>query len=329
MVKAEWTEGRYNEFNQPLCLHDFESEFKLYLSYYNMLSEAADRGFDNIPYMRVDFCRVAYLIAIAYGCKPIEIKNVINAKPIIFDIDDIYKIEKPQNIWEYGLYPEITRRIMEIEKRLGPVGFVSSDTQSPIDVLTEIVDAEEAMCAMFTDKESIHYLLDLLTQSIEEINRYQSTIVSNWIGYGHDYPITRGIHLSDDNAAFLSPGIYEEFAKPYAERLAKSFGGVTLHCCMRYGQNIEIMANTEGFLGFDPQLTYHREHEVFPYIKDKGYLRVFTPQIGNLYEYYTDIIDKTENICGLMIEVFGNSKDETLRLAQKVKDYADKKGRCI
>lgn len=326
LVKTEWTGGRFHIFDQPACFHDFETEFSLYLSYYNMLSEAADLGFDNIPFMRVDFSRVAYLMAIAYGCKPIDMGEVINAKPIVFEADDIYRIKKPERIWEEGFYPEITRRMRKIERRLGPVGFVSSDTQSPIDVLTEIVDMEEALCAMCDDGEPIHYLLDLLTQSIAEITRYQATVVSNWIGFGHDYPITRGIHLSDDNAAFLSPEIYRDFAKPYAERLAEEFGGVTLHCCMRYRQNIQVMSETRGFLGFDPQIAHHSGEEIFPYAGN-GFLRVFWLPEGDPLTHYKRLIDESEGICGLMIEANGEDREDTLRLACAVKDYAVKSGR--
>lgn len=327
LVKPEWTAGRFDMFNQPACYNDFETEFRLYLSYYNMLSEAADRGYDNIPFMRVDFCRVAYLMAIAYGCKPIEMETVINAKPYILQTDDIWTVKKPEVIWEHGFYPEIIRRMREIERRLGPVGFVSSDTQSPIDVLTEIVDMEEVLCAMYDDDEPVHYLLNILTESIEEINRHQGEVVTNWIGYGHDYPITRGIHLSDDNAAFLSPNIYEVFAKPYAERLAEAFNGVTLHCCMRYVQNIEIMSKTKGLLGFDPQLAHHTEAEILPYAQGK-FIRVFWPPAeGDRLAFYKKLIDDTEGICGLMIEVVGTERDDVLRMSEAVMNYAEQKGR--
>ncbi len=323
LVKVEWTGGRFDMFDQPACYNDFEQEYKLYLSYYNMLSESCDRGFDNIPFMRVDFCRVAYLMAIAYGCKPIFIGNVINAKPIIHSIEQISAFRKPENICECGFYPEITRRMHIIEERLGDVLFVSSDTQSPMDVLTEIMDTQEAMCAMYEEPEPIHALLDMLTESIEEINRFQAGTVQNWLGFGHDYPITRGIHLSDDDAAFLSPRIYEEFAAPYAERLSRAFGGLTLHCCMRYRQCIEPMSRVEGLMGFDPQFAHHSDGEILPHARGK-FLRVFwIPNNEDAFSFYKRVIDSTRGVCGLMLEIFGSDKDSALRLGDRVREYSE------
>ena len=328
LVKAEWQDRPFNIFDQPLCRDDAESEFNIYLSQYNMHAEAAQNGLDNVPFFRVDFCRVAYQMAIAYGCKTFDAPGVINARPMISDINDVYKIKKLENILEHGYYPELVRRMHVIEDRLGDVGFVPADTQSPIDVLTSIVDTEEVMCAMFEDPDALHYLLDILTESIAESVEGLRGEVKNWIGSGHDYPITKGIHLSDDNAAFLSPTAYREFAQPYSERLAQCFDGVTLHCCMRHFQCIEPMCNTKGLLGMDAQFNWHSDEEILPYIKGKGFLRQFwLPEGKNWVDFSKEIIDKTEGICGLMIEVGANTKQEAIDQALEIKEYAAKKGR--
>lgn len=329
VVKSEWSQGRFINYEQPDCYRDFETEFQTYLSYYNMHAQAANAGMDNIPFFRVDFNRVAYQIAIAFGCKPIEIGTVINAKPIVYDVEDIYGLNIPERVEECGFYPEITKRMQEIVRRVGDVGFVSSDTQSPIDVLTEIVDMEECLCAMYDNSEPIHYLLDQITKAISRVTKYQKTLVKNWIGFGHDYPLPKGIHLSDDNAAFLSPETYKAFGRPYAERLAEEFGGATLHCCMGYKQNIQAMAETKGFLGFDPQLAFHQYEDILPHVQGRGFLRVFwPPEDRDRLDFYKEIIDKTTGLCGLMIDIFGGEKDDSLRLGYEVKNYAAKLGRA-
>ena len=329
LVKTTWP-GPWRGFNQVECYHDFEKEFEFYVKNYNMDAEAADEGMDNIPFFRVDFGRVAYLIAIAYGCPVIEVNGLINAKPMITgDVNDAYKLEYIPDIENHGFYPEITRRMRLIQERLGDVGFVVSDTQSPNDVLTEVINSEICMVAMYDDPEPLHYLSDIITRSIEDICRYQGTVVNNLLGYGHDYPLPRGIHLSDDNAAFLSPSTYEEFVLPYNSRLALAFDGVTLHCCMGQKQNIKLMASTPKFQGFDPQVMYNPKEIIMDAITDNGFLRNWTvPEGRDPLDYYKEIIDMTDGKCGLMIDAGAPDKDGALRLGWEVKNYAAKKGRA-
>ena len=46
-------------------------------------------------------------------------------------------------------------------------------------------------------------------------------------------------------------------------------------------------------------------------------------------EYYKEIIDKTEGVCGLMLEVGGATEEEAVANALEIKDYAAKKGRVF
>ncbi len=44
--------------------------------------------------------------------------------------------------------------------------------------------------------------------------------------------------IGDDVTAVLSPGNYRQFARPYNTRLSRQFGGLSMHCCGRYEQNL-------------------------------------------------------------------------------------------
>ena len=128
---------------------------------------------------------------------------------------------------------------MEFQRRYGDVMISASDNQSANDILTVVVNSEEAMCAMYADPEPIHYLLNLFTQSDIELNRFQQSIIHNYGGHKQGEYFPYGIFVADDNAAFLSPETYIEFDRPYNEILAKEFGGIGMHCCMKYEQNIK------------------------------------------------------------------------------------------
>lgn len=323
LVRALWPDPS-TDMNQVLFYRDFEAEVRHYLSEYNRMVDAMEQGFDNVPFFRVDFGRMAWLMSAAYGCEVIEVGKLLNTKPRFAELAPIAELEPPTPIAENGLYPEITRRMREIERRFGPVPFVASDTQSPIDVATEVVATEPFLMGMYDEPELVNRLLSTLTKSIGDILEYQAGVVSNWIGYGHDYPLPAGAHFSDDNAAFLSPEIYRQFAAPPIEVLAKRFGGATLHCCMGYQQNLKAMSEIPGFLGFDPQPGYNDESLILEAILDRGFWRIFsTPEGSNPFEVYVRAIDATRDRAGLLLDVRGRDRDSSLALAAAVREYAD------
>ncbi|MFW6312901.1 MAG: uroporphyrinogen decarboxylase family protein [Spirochaetota bacterium] len=326
LIRAHWPD-RAADMNQVLFYHDSEAEIEFYVSLYNRMVEALEAGFDNVPFFRVDFGRMAWLMSVAYGCEVIEVGKLLNSKPRFHSLEAIAELTPPEPVHEHGFYPEIARRMREIERRFGPVPFVPSDTQSPIDVATEVVATEPFLLGMYDSPELVHKLLEMLAVSIGDVLEHQASVVSNWIGYGHDYPLPVGVHLSDDNAAFLSPEVYEEFAAPTIETLADRFGGVTLHCCMGYQQNLNVMSSVRGFLGFDPQPGYNDRELILSAIRDRGFWRIFSvPEDSDPLTVYKEAIDQTHDRAGLMLDVHGADRDSALRLATQVREYADEKG---
>lgn len=322
LVNAHWPTESGTD--QPLFYADQEKEFLHYVLQYNAQVEAMEAGFDNIPFVRVDFGRVPWLLAIAFGCQPVEIGHLINAKPLCGDVREALDRCPSEDILERGFYPEISRRMGLLEERHGPLPFIPSDTQSPIDVATQIVDTQSFLLSLYDDPEGIHALLEILSAQITRICRGQREMVTNWIGYGHDYPLPKGIHLSNDNAAYLSPEIYRDFAAPSIERIGRDFGGLSLHCCMGYSQNLKAMTSIPGFQGFDPQTAYNPVEEIMDANPGNGYWRIHSiPDDGNALSTYKKIIDRALGQWGLLIEVRGNTRNRALSLAEQVKSYAE------
>ncbi len=327
MVKANW--AQVYPHNQSLFYQDFEAELTYYVEHYNQHAAAAAAGLDNIPYFRVDCGRISCLMGIAYGCEPLFGEWSVPCRYLITDdIQRVWEIQKPTNIHERGLYPELTRRMLAIRRRFGEVPFVPSDVQSPIDAATLVVNTSLLLASTYEAPDAVHHLLGMLTESIAEIVEFQRSIAGNWLGSGHDYPLPRGIHLSDDNAAFLSPGIYRQFARPYNEMLSDRFGGVTLHCCMGHRQNIAPMSETRGLLGFDPQIAYNPIETILDAAARVPFWRIWdfsnSPDVLGTCQM---LIDRTAGRCGLLLDVYATTQSEALRLAARVKEYALQSGR--
>lgn len=331
IVTAEW-DADYS-IDQITALENAEEEYKSIISSYNSNCIAVQEGFDNVPVCSF-FSAISWLMALAYGCDLLKINGLVNAAPRFYNVKDAFKLQRCEKIYNYGLYPIITERIMEFQRRWGDVPITISDNQSPIDVVTTIMHSEEAMLAMYDEGEAIHHLLNIVTGSVIEVNRFLESIINNFAGFLSGVYLPFGMHISDDDAAFLSPNFYKEYAKPYSERLSDEFGGIAFHCCMGHAQNLENFASTKGFIGFDAMPDYNPMDKVLSAIDKKGVWSVYNYPFAKRdnrtetdEETFKRIIDQTVGKCGLFLIVYEPKKDDALRLAQKVKDYAVRLGR--
>lgn len=318
--------------------HDSEVlQFGDIIADFNRQCVAVKNGFDNIPVANLDFGGVAWLMSIAYGCDIVRLDGRISARPLYWSIEEASHMEKREKIYNYGLYPLISERIDRFQKQYPFLPVTIADNQSPIDVITCILHSEEAIVAMYDQPEAVHKMLGIVTASIIEINKYFQSSIRNFGGFraGDFQPL--GMHAADDNAAFLSPSIYHEFAVPYAGQLSDEFGGINLHCCLRYVQNLENMAGIRGFLGFDANPDFNPADkiihamegkravwEVFNFPWSKRTDRGFSDE-----EMFIRCIDASEGKCGMSITVNAEDMDSTLHLADRVRSYIAKRDRLL
>jgi hypothetical protein len=332
VVTANYYTGKYATPMQ--VFKNMETEFEMVSDGYNVQANGLEQGFDNIPIIRMVSGCSTWTMAFAYGCKMIDCDEKISAQHLIKDIKDVYSLKKPENIASAGVYPIIEERILEFQRRYGNVLISSSDLQSPNDVLTEIMDTEEAIIAMYDEPEAIKHLLSMITESTKEKIYWQKSIINNYSGNKCFAYSPKGIFLADDNAAFLSPSIYEEFDRPYNEILSDEFGGVGLHCCMKFEQNIQLMADTKGFMDFDPQTDFNSIDIISKSLKGKNAIHQLNnaPFQKNLHREYSDeimlknAIDEMIEHSSIYCSVYGDTPDQAFDLAYKIKDYVAKKG---
>ena len=334
LVNAEWPAAR--GVSQEDMYRDQETEFYHMIASYNQMAEAAQAGFDNIP--AASSCGgIAYMMALAYGCEMHIGNGLVTALVKYNSIEDAKNFTAISDIENFGLYPLVLKRIGDFQKRYPQVPLGIPDNQSPVNVLTSVMKSDEAMVAMFTDQELIRGFLAALTDSIIRINIILKERITNFAGFKNNKWLPFGIHCADDNAAFLSPEIYREFAMPYVQKLSDTFGGIDLHCCLQYDQNLANMTGMGGFLEFDPQVFLNPLDTIISSLKKNnrgGVWHVFNypwgieknRQIPDL-DMYKMIIDRTEGLCALKCTCFSEKKDEALRLAEKVKSYAIGKNR--
>ena len=107
---------------------------------------------------------------------------------------------------------------------------------------------------MHTHPEAVHHLLQLMTDAFIEYVQLVDQAAEGDLVPIHCMPVVwmphhRGVALSEDLLAVMSPSLYREFGPTYNEQIAGVFGGVVVHSCGSVEHNLDILADTRGLVG--------------------------------------------------------------------------------
>jgi hypothetical protein len=199
-----------------------------------------------------------------FGCAyDWDISDYPQTRYAVTTTEEARRITKPD--WSNG---EICRLVMEsiryYRDRIGDViPIACTDTQSPLDTATLIWQTDNFFLACHDEPQTVHRLLGMITDMIIEFSLAQlEAIGPNPARPGHSACLSRahgrmtGIGLSDDLATVVSPSIYEEFSRPYNERIAEALGGVVIHSCGVWRPPIiESVLDTRGLAGVELALS--------------------------------------------------------------------------
>ncbi|MHB8280476.1 MAG: uroporphyrinogen decarboxylase family protein, partial [Candidatus Humimicrobiaceae bacterium] len=177
----------------------------------------------------------------------------------IHSIEEAKKIKKPD--WKKS---EIMNLVLEsiryFKKRVGEnIPISLTDTQSPLDTAMLIWETNSFFEACYDAPEVVHHLLNVVTELIIEFSLVQIREIGHNIARpGHNAVLTRpwgkatGIGISDDFLVTVSPKFYNEFSRPYNEKIAEALGGAVIHSCGVWSQDIisEVL-RTKGIMGVE------------------------------------------------------------------------------
>lgn len=165
------------------------------------------------------------------------------------DINEIKNINKP-SIAESEMLQHVKKSLEYIcEQTAGRIPICMTDTQSPNDVATLILDAVEVFTAFYMDPDAIKYFLQMITDIVEEFSLLQKNIIGKALASpGHIMANSsiygKGISISDDNLAVCSQKTNEEFLLPYDIQLGQKFGGVAIHSCGNWAHTMPIIVQS-------------------------------------------------------------------------------------
>jgi len=102
-----------------------------------------------------------------------------------------------------------------------------ADTQGPLDA-AEIVWGSEILEAMYADPELVHAFLALVTDTLAAFTRAHQAI--DGVPFDPSPTPLGRVCVREDATVMISGAMYDDFCKPYAQRLLDEFGGC-IHWC--------------------------------------------------------------------------------------------------
>lgn len=215
--------------------------------------ESLDLDDDFVPHIQAN--QGVTVFASAFGCEVEFFDHTLSwAHPVIRPEDPaekVYDLPVPAitdgqlgTILEWGDY--------FVEKTGRRYALAITDLQGPLDTAYLVWEPSAIMLGMYTNPKEVHHLMRLVTDLIIEFVHEQRRRVPEFMPCHFPpcwLPDGRGIAVSDDCLAVLSPPLYEEFALPYLNELSDEFGGVFVHSCgnfMHQLHNLEKVHDLRG-----------------------------------------------------------------------------------
>lgn len=155
------------------------------------------------------------------------------------------------------------------------------DMQGPMDIC-ELLVGSELFYIIMDEPELVHELLKLVCDTYSKFMKEWLKIAPYEGGYSvHWSLLHKGcLMLRDDSAMNFSPALFEEFIRPYDERLLKEFGGGAIHFCGRGDHYIKSASEINGVYAFNmSQPEYNNMNIIYKNTVDKGIkLLGFSPE---------------------------------------------------
>lgn len=171
---------------------------------------------------------------------PDQIRSIIDR-----GIPDLYSGLGRKVFDTYAFYREKLRGFPKCESSLA---FYHPDIQGPFDV-AHLIWGSNIYYALYDEPETVHTLLKLVTETyIKFLKAFKELAGDENGGYVYQWGTLYkgGVVLRDDTAVNLSCEQYDEFVKPYDERILKEFGGGSIHYCGHGLQWLGSMIDSDG-----------------------------------------------------------------------------------
>lgn len=262
------------------------------------------------------------VFASAFGCEVEFLKHTLPwAHPVIKTGEPaakVYDLPRPSvTDGQLGEMLEFTDYF--VEKTQGQYPIAITDLQGPMDTAYLVWDSTELMMAMYTHPQEVHHLMRIVTDLTIDYIKEQRARSPQFVACHYPplwLPDGKGIAISDDALAVLSPQTYEEFALPYVNEMSEEFGGILIHSCGDFQHQFDNLAKVRGLLGLNFGASETPFKAVWERFNDKT---AIVPHLGlnkdypfaSRRAYIEHILEVADHNRGLMILLRAEGKGTT------------------
>ena len=197
------------------------------------------------------------VFASAFGCQVDFFKHTLPwAHPVIRESDPaetVYDLLAPAvDGGQLGDMLAFTDYFVAATKGRYPVAM--TDLQGPLDTAYLVWEPSAFMVAMYTHPKEVHHLMRLVTDLIIRYVKTQRARSPEFLPCHYPplwLPDGRGIAVSDDGLAVISPKLYGEFCLPYVNELSEEFGGVMIHSCGSFVHQFHNLTRVHNLRGIN------------------------------------------------------------------------------
>jgi len=171
------------------------------------------------------------------------------------------------------------------------------DLQGPIDIC-DLLWGAEFFLNLVDNAELVHAFLALITETYSRYMKEWERVIPPRAGYSaHWGMMHKGrIMLRDDSAMNLSGEMFDEFIKPYDQKLLSEFGGGAIHFCGRGDHYIDRLAQMKCLYAVNMSQPECNDMEtIFQHTIDKGIML-----IGLSREAAETAVSRRRNLHGIV-----------------------------
>lgn len=194
-----------------------------------------------------------------------------------------------------------------------PIGF--TDCHGPLSTAFQIAGYDKLCYWMYQDPYRVHKLMALITDALIDWVRFQKERAEQPL-QGASYPLSikvpegyGGVWLSDDDSVIMGADLYNEFVRPYNEKVLMAFGGGCIHYCGNSTQNIENYCNTKWVTAINNFNldSIEAAAKVRRALREKGITYMacdFATSDSRMEDYYRELCKAMDGFEGLIIGAY-------------------------
>ncbi|MEA4888397.1 MAG: uroporphyrinogen decarboxylase family protein [Clostridiaceae bacterium] len=255
-LRVTYPDSRFERYSYGETVQDME---KMLVNELITAASACALKDDALPMIRANYGVGILPSLFGVQCRVLEnnmpwvdpVKNIDGIRSILHSgVPDIHSGLGKKVFLTHEFYQEVLAKYPVCQKL---ISIYHPDTQGPFDT-AHLIWGSDIYYALYDEPELVHELLELICDTyIRFIKAVKADINDEAEGFVcHWGTLFRGgIVLRNDTSVNLSKELYEEYVRPYDEKLLEAFGGGSIHYCGRADQWVFSMMECKNLFGMN------------------------------------------------------------------------------